>query len=91
MSARPIAIVGGGIGGSVCAALLRMFGRNVRVFAGGNAVGGRASSERHVIEGKTGPWHLQFDAGAQFLQASDPRVVRLLAHSSFDGCVPYIT
>lgn len=74
-----VAVVGCGVGGSICAALLKASGRHVRVFAG--AVGGRSAAEKH---GKSES-ALQFDSGTQFFHTSDPRVRGLMSHSLFEG------
>jgi hypothetical protein len=76
-----VAVVGGGISGSVCAALLRATGIDVTLFdRSARTLGGRASSRRP----ESG---LAFDSGAQFLVADDVRMQRLLQSPLMAGIV----
>ncbi|NJK90039.1 MAG: FAD-dependent oxidoreductase [Myxococcales bacterium] len=64
-----VAIVGGGIAGLTAARRLVDAGLDCRVFDRGRSVGGRASTRRADDGG------LQFDHGAQYFTARDPRFV----------------
>ena len=79
MSARLVAVVGAGVAGLACAQRLRASGRTVVVFDKGRRPGGRVSTRRH--DG------LQFDHGAQFFTARDPRFVQLVMRCEDQGQV----
>lgn len=78
MSAPRVAVVGGGLTGSLAALVLRSRGLNPTVYdAGRRAAGGRALGGRHP------------DSGLQFLRASDPasQVASVLEMLARDGLV----
>jgi len=79
VSARLVAVVGAGVAGLACAQRLRASGRTVVVFDKGRRPGGRVSTRRH--DG------LQFDHGAQFFTARDPRYVQLVMRCEDQGQV----
>ena len=65
---RPIAIVGGGLTGLVCAGALRDAGHTVTVFDKGRAAGGRLATRRVATA--------QFDLGAQYFTVEDAAFTR---------------
>jgi predicted NAD/FAD-dependent oxidoreductase len=87
---KSVAVVGGGVAGSVCAVALRSAGLRVQLFdQGRHAIGGRAAS-RVVTSGSTcagGQFEppLVFDHGAQFFRAESPVLKRLLLSPLFEG------
>ena len=93
-----VAVVGGGISGSICAALMRSHGLNVTVFDQGLAsLGGRASARKvklsdtqlasnRAAAGCTASQRvLSFDTGAQFVAATDKRFKLLLESPLLKG------
>ncbi|KAG1659540.1 hypothetical protein FOA52_016163 [Chlamydomonas sp. UWO 241] len=85
---REVAVVGGGLAGAACAwRLSQAHGVSVTLFdLGRRAPGGRVTTKRLPLQpGASGT--LQFDVGAQFFTASDPRVRAVLEHPSLAGCV----
>lgn len=66
-----VAVVGGGVAGLAAAGALTAAGHRAVVYDKGRDVGGRISSRRH--EG------FEFDHGAQYFTARDPRVERAVA------------
>jgi len=85
MAASPlrVAIVGGGLSGSLCAALLQRQGLAVQLFDAGKRLGGRTSCGRV----KLGEANIRMDVGAQFMVATDPRFQRLLDSPIMAGLV----
>ena len=79
MSARLVAVVGAGVAGLACARRLRAAGRHVVVFDKGRRPGGRVSTRRQG--------GLQFDHGAQFFTARDPRFLGVVARCEERGSV----
>ena len=79
MSARLVAVVGAGVAGLACAQRLRAAGRHVVVFDKGRRPGGRVSTRRQG--------GLQFDHGAQFFTARDPRFVEVVARCEAEGAI----
>ena len=78
MAAPRVAVVGGGITGSLAALILRMRGADpLLIDAGKRGVGGRL----------TGYSAAGGDAGAQFIRAQDPRLMSLLAMLEGEGLV----
>lgn len=92
--AHRVAVVGGGVGGSVCAALLRHSGLPVTLFDKGRRPGGRAAMRRVRLKeagggaGDAGAGvELRFDTGAQFVRATDARFKLLLESPLMAGLV----
>ena len=79
MSSRLVAVIGAGVAGLACAQRLRAAGRHVVVFDKGRRPGGRVSTRRQ--DGR------QFDHGAQFFTARDPRFAEVVARSEVAGAV----
>jgi len=79
VSARLAAVIGAGVAGLACAQRLRDAGRHVVVFDKGRRPGGRVSTRRQ--DG------YQFDHGAQFFTARDPRFEAVVARAEEDGAV----
>lgn len=77
MSASRVAVIGAGVAGLACAQRLRRAGRDVVVFDKGRRPGGRVSTRRSG--------GLQFDHGAQFFTARDPRFVEVVRSWVADG------
>ena len=65
------AIIGAGMAGLSCAEALAERGHSVRLFDKGRGPGGRMSTRRVEVEGRT----LAFDHGAQYVTARDPAFV----------------
>eukprot|EP00930_Biecheleria_cincta_P043273 TRINITY_DN29728_c0_g1_i1.p2 TRINITY_DN29728_c0_g1~~TRINITY_DN29728_c0_g1_i1.p2 ORF type:complete len:272 (-),score=60.02 TRINITY_DN29728_c0_g1_i1:64-879(-) len=78
---RRVAVVGGGISGSVCASLLARSGLQVSLFEKSCTLGGRATSRKVLASGRdasgAGAILGVCDIGAHFVTASDPRFVML--------------
>lgn len=85
MAASPlrVAVVGGGLSGGVCAALLQRQGLAVQLFDPGKRLGGMASSGRV----KLGKANIRMDVGAQFMVATDQRFQQLLDSPIMAGLV----
>lgn len=83
-SAPRIAIIGAGIAGLACARALAAAGAAPRLFDKGRAPGGRVATRRATdpVSGAA----LQFDHGAQYATARDPRFAALLRQA---GAVPW--
>ncbi|MEC7724229.1 MAG: FAD-dependent oxidoreductase [Planctomycetota bacterium] len=79
MSAKLIAVIGAGVAGLACAQRLRQAGRHVVVFDKGRRPGGRVSTRRAGC--------VQFDHGAQFFTARDPRFEAQTRRWEADGVV----
>ena len=79
MAAR-VAVVGGGITGSVCASMLRAMGAEVKLFDKGGRLGGRASGR---VVASSGEPPLSFDHGVQFFRGQDPALRPLLGSPLF--------
>ncbi|MCH2594508.1 MAG: FAD-dependent oxidoreductase [Pirellulales bacterium] len=75
-----VAVIGAGISGLVCARTLQDHGINVTVYEKSRGPGGRMSTRR-TEEG------LQFDHGAQYFTARDPRFRRYVDSWQHDGIV----
>ncbi|MEM9354694.1 MAG: FAD-dependent oxidoreductase [Pseudomonadota bacterium] len=75
-----VAVIGAGVSGLVCARTLQDHGINVTVFEKSRGPGGRMSTRR-TDEG------YQFDHGAQYFTARDPRFRRYIDSWQHDGTV----
>eukprot|EP00240_Pyramimonas_obovata_P004911 CAMPEP_0118930750 /NCGR_PEP_ID=MMETSP1169-20130426/7330_1 /TAXON_ID=36882 /ORGANISM="Pyramimonas obovata, Strain CCMP722" /LENGTH=402 /DNA_ID=CAMNT_0006873153 /DNA_START=174 /DNA_END=1382 /DNA_ORIENTATION=+ len=84
MGKRRVAVVGGGISGTVCASELTKHDFDVVVFESGNGLGGRMSTRRYDREDGT---QVTFDHGAQFFSVSDPRFDSLVQEWERAGVV----
>ncbi|MFB0613321.1 NAD(P)/FAD-dependent oxidoreductase [Aurantiacibacter poecillastricola] len=78
-----IAIIGAGMAGLTCARRLSGMGHTVRVFDKGRGPGGRMSSRRVELDGKT----LRFDHGAQYFTVHDERFRRQVEEWEADEIV----
>jgi hypothetical protein len=75
-----VAVVGAGVSGSICAALLQCSAPHLAVTLfdlSARTAGGRASARRPQLPGSAGQ-RLAFDSGAQFIHVSDSRLRQLL-------------
>lgn len=79
MSAKLVAVIGAGVAGLACAQRLQRAGRHVVVFDKGRRPGGRVSTRRSG--------GVQFDHGAQFFTARDPRFAAVVQRLERDGAV----
>ncbi|KAJ1293324.1 hypothetical protein BS78_01G059300 [Paspalum vaginatum] len=83
-AAASVAVIGGGISGSVCASLLAARGVAVTLFDSGRGAGGRMARRREVMEDGT---ELQFDHGAPYFTVSNDEVARVVSGWEARGIV----
>lgn len=70
-----IAVIGAGVSGLSCAIRLKASGHEVSLFDKGRRPGGRMSTRRVELDGRT----LRFDHGAQYFTARDPAFMAQVA------------
>ncbi len=78
-----VAIIGAGIAGLSCAAVLKGAGADIVLFDKGRGPGGRMSTRRATVGEAT----VQFDHGAQYFTARDPAFVATVAAWEASGIV----
>lgn len=84
-----VAVVGGGVSGTMCAMMLRCAGVHVTVFdKGQKRLGGRASNLIIEDSSRSDAPSLCFDSGAQFIAVTDPRFEGLLHSPVMKGLLP---
>mmetsp|Transcript_84857 Transcript_84857/g.263545 ORF Transcript_84857/g.263545 Transcript_84857/m.263545 type:complete len:457 (-) Transcript_84857:113-1483(-) len=92
-AAHRAAVVGGGVSGGVCAALLQRQGLSVTLFERSRRLGGRASARRVALQelqrspATSEVGHLHFDHGAQFFTVTDARFEMLIKSPVLSGLV----
>jgi hypothetical protein len=83
-----VAVVGAGIAGAACAASLQQAGLYVTLFDKSRSVGGRLATRRAAWTGGDGvAQQVEFDHGAQFIEARQPRFGAMLARAAAAGAV----
>jgi len=83
-----VAVVGAGIAGAACAASLQQAGLDVTLFDKSRSVGGRLVTRRATWTGGDGvTMQVEFDHGAQVIEARQPRFGAMLARAAAAGAV----
>ncbi|PWZ56967.1 Renalase [Zea mays] len=83
-AAANVAVIGGGISGSVCASLLAARGVAVTLFDSGRGAGGRMAQRREVMEDGS---ELRFDHGAPYFTVTNGEVARVVGGWEARGIV----
>jgi len=83
-AAAKVAVIGGGISGTVCASLLAGRGVAVTLFDSGRGAGGRMAQRREVMEDGT---ELRFDHGAPYFTVTNDEVAQVVGGWEARGIV----